>query len=479
MPKAFHILPCVLALTLALLSSSAAAAAPRHPGPASAVELGDSYMSGEGGRWLGNSVNASGSRDGTDRACSPSIQDCSSYDPSKVYIDNSYSDGCHRADVAQIFSSHLPLQPLNIACSGAVSSDLYLSANGGTSDHGETPQSDQLLALARTHDIRFIAVMIGGNDLGFASIVSACFEAYETHGTPCSQTQSSMLSDSALHTAQLKVEKSIDNIRQAMRAAGYHVGEYRMVMENYAIVIPDAARDRYAEADPERTTNGCPFYNVDLDWAQTYAGPRIDAMVTAAAAARGVPLLDNRRAFLGHEICATTDASVTPSTPPSPESSEWGRALSPSAIGEGQEQEVFHPNAYGHEAFGTCLGALYSSPAGRDYFCVGRAGITPQQVSLLPGAALPVPCRVRAVGLRRPVSRTVSVRTSCTQVAGMEVVVRQGRRRLADSLTDLSPGTHMTSVRLRRRATRAVRVTVILRGTGGDAHRTSRRLAAR
>jgi lysophospholipase L1-like esterase len=454
-----------------------AASAPSHPGPTTAVELGDSYMSGEGGRWLGNSVNVSGSRDGTDRACSPSIQDCTSYDPSKVYIDHSYTDGCHRADVAQIFSSHLPVQdPVNIACSGAVSSDLYLSSGGGTSDHGEAPQSDQLLALARTHDVKFVAVMIGGNDLGFASIVAACFDAYETHGTPCSQTESSALSDSALHAAQLKVEKAIDQIRLAMRMDGYHVGDYRMVLENYPIVIPPAADARYAQSDPQRTADGCPFYDVDLNWAQDYAGPRIDSVVTAAAAARGVPLLDMHRAFVGHEICAKTDASVTPSQPPSPLSSEWGRALSPSAIAEGQEQEVFHPNAYGHEAFGTCLREFYSAPLDRNYFCLGRAGITPQGMTLIAGSALPAECRLGALAIRQPVDRVVGIRTTCRQVAGLQVVVRSGARRLADTTLDLRPGTALQTVRLSRRATGTLRVTLILRGTGGDVRRQSRRL---
>ena len=36
--------------------------------PSAAVSLGDSYISGEAGRWNGNSINAAGDRDGTDRA---------------------------------------------------------------------------------------------------------------------------------------------------------------------------------------------------------------------------------------------------------------------------------------------------------------------------------------------------------------------------------------------------------------------------
>src|SRR5689334_14905361 len=150
-------------LLLAALASALLLAAPAgaHTGPTAAVEMGDSYISGEGGRWLGNSVDAAGNRDGTDRACSPSISRCTSYDPSKVY-GASAADGCHRADVAEIRSASLPVQDrINIACSGAVSSDLYRSADGGTREHGEPPEADQLLQVARTHDVRFIVVSIG------------------------------------------------------------------------------------------------------------------------------------------------------------------------------------------------------------------------------------------------------------------------------------------------------------------------------
>ncbi len=78
-----------------------AAAAAR---PTAIVSLGDSFISGEGGRWLGNGSEAFGTRSGTDRAA----HDCDGwgceYDPAQVYGD-SEEDDCHRSDVAPIRSA--------------------------------------------------------------------------------------------------------------------------------------------------------------------------------------------------------------------------------------------------------------------------------------------------------------------------------------------------------------------------------------
>lgn len=352
--------------------------------PSAVVTMGDSYISGEGGRWLGNSVNNAGSRDGTDRACVFTAGLCGSYDDSGVYVDGTAADGCHRSDVSELRSATLPVdRSINIACSGAISSDLYRAANGGTVRRSEPPQADQLLPIAKSNRIRAIVVSIGGNDLGFASIVSACLTAYAARATPCSQTQASRISDGELALAQRKVEKSIDEIRTVMREAGYADADYRLVLQTYPAVIPRAADTRYLEASPQRVAYGCPFYDADLNWGHDVAGPAIGGMVRAAAAGRGVELLELKRAFDGHEFCAKTDTDVSVLTPASPAGSEWGRALSGSTLTQGQTQEVFHPNAYGQMALGSCLRGLYAATPG-NYACTGGAGLAPDPMTLTP-----------------------------------------------------------------------------------------------
>jgi hypothetical protein len=55
-------------VALAVAGSVTPAAAKKPALPTAAVSLGDSYISGEGGRWQGNSIDPLADRDGTDRA---------------------------------------------------------------------------------------------------------------------------------------------------------------------------------------------------------------------------------------------------------------------------------------------------------------------------------------------------------------------------------------------------------------------------
>jgi len=106
-----------------------------------------------------------------------------------VYVDPSAAGGCHRSDVSEARSAQLPVgRSVNIACSGAVTTNLLRSSSGGTTVHGEAPHADQLLPIAKSTRVRMIVVSVGGDDLGFAPIVTACFEAYLTHMAPCSTT---------------------------------------------------------------------------------------------------------------------------------------------------------------------------------------------------------------------------------------------------------------------------------------------------
>lgn len=351
--------------------------------PTAVATLGDSYISGEAGRWLGNSPNVVLDRDGTDRACVFTLGLCTAYDDSRVYVGGSAASGCHRSDVAEVLSAQLPVsRRINISCSGAVTQNLVRSSSGGTTAHGEPPQGDQLLPVAKDNRIRMLVVSVGGNDLGFASIVTECFTAYVSHGAPCSQTQAAALSDERLAEASAKVGGAIDEIRAVMREAGYADGDYRLVLQTYPVVIPHAADARYAEIDPQRTVYGCPFYDADMNWAQDVAAPRIGSAVAAAAASRGAELLDLLDAFDGHEVCAKTTRPALPLSPPSPTAGEWGRAVSASTIAQGQTQELFHPNAYGQMALGDCLTALYAAKRG-NYACRGAAGRAPGDMQLV------------------------------------------------------------------------------------------------
>lgn len=103
-----------LGLALAAAPVAPALAGPRS-GPTAVVSMGDSYISGEAGRWLGNSFDLLPGSDGTDRACVPGLIICVA-DKSHVYVGGSAADGCHRSDLAEVASARLDVaDQVNIA----------------------------------------------------------------------------------------------------------------------------------------------------------------------------------------------------------------------------------------------------------------------------------------------------------------------------------------------------------------------------
>jgi len=372
-----------LARTLGALALLLGVGAPAAlAGPASptsvAVSMGDSYISGEAGRWNGNSVTPLSGNDGTDRACQPEGPACQ-VDKSRVYGDS--DPGCHRSDTAEILTARLAVdERANIACSGGQTKNIFRAQNGGTGQNGEAPQADQLLPIARAKNVKLIMVSIGGNDLGFASIIAACLQAYTAKTGPCEPSQQAKI-DALVPKATAGVVKAIDEIRAVMGEAGYASGDYRLVVQTYPSVVPRASETRFAETGADRNTFGCPFYDQDLNWARDRAAAQIGAVAKTAAASRGVETLDLLDAFQGHEICAKTTQNSTPTTRPGATGGEWGRFVGASTVQQGDLQEAFHPNAYGQRALGDCVTKLFAARAG-SFSCAGAAGTDVDAMSL-------------------------------------------------------------------------------------------------
>jgi hypothetical protein len=343
-------------------------------GPTAIVSLGDSFISGEGGRWMGNGSESGGTRSGTDRAASCAASGYCRYEPELVYGDSERSR-CHRSDVAPIESTPVAVAlKTNLACSGAKAVDLLPAAMGGRSHFGEPPQADALAALATEADVRMVVVTVGANDAGFGRLVAGCAldwaRSPEWSPALCAPSARVELA-AALSEMQRRVRRALFGIRRAMTAAGYDAGDYRLVTMGYASPLPPGASVRYPEVDWSRLDAGCPFWDADLDWAAGEATDSIDATVRRAARKAGAEFLDVRHAFDGHRLCER-GSRVVGLEGPSPEGAEWVRRLE---LGEGSLRESLHPNAYGQRALGACIGLLYASPVG-EYSCRLEAGRT-------------------------------------------------------------------------------------------------------
>src|ERR1700759_3935813 len=161
----------ITALALVVFVLSVAPALAR---PTAIVSMGDSFISGEGGRWLGNGSEPVGTRSGTDRAAVNCGALGCEYEPERVYGASEAND-CHRSDVAPIESAPISVEEGgNLACSGAKARALWPGAEGGTEHFGEPPEADQLAAVARRDDVRMVVVTVGANDVGFGELVVDC-----------------------------------------------------------------------------------------------------------------------------------------------------------------------------------------------------------------------------------------------------------------------------------------------------------------
>ncbi|GGV32814.1 glycosyl hydrolase family 18 protein [Streptomyces spectabilis] len=347
--------------------------------PSAAVSMGDSYISGEGGRWQGNANTRDKGSWGTDRAA----------EGREVYEKGTDGkDDCHRSDVAEIKGAEISGIPkerrFNIACSGAETKHVI-----DTEQNGEKPQVQQLAGIAGRYDVDTIALSIGGNDLGFSGIVKGCAVGFELNLGPCAKKAGEQIRRD-LERVRKNVVKSIDAIRATMSKAGQSPGSYRLVLQSYPSPLPASADMKYGEENNDRyNKGGCPFYDADADWTREYAITNISTMLRGAAEESGVSFLDLRDALAGHELCAksTRQASSdhTLAKPLPAEDAEWVRFVSGFTT-PGETQEAIHPNAYGQKALSACL-TKFAAATGGDtkpwtYTCRGEKGSEPGDVGV-------------------------------------------------------------------------------------------------
>ncbi|WP_371618634.1 GDSL-type esterase/lipase family protein [Streptomyces sp. NBC_00454] len=371
-----------LPLAVGALVAGGAGTAVAGPGsgPTAVVSMGDSYISGEAGRWKGNSLTNSGNRTGTDRAWVSG----STYDPSKVY--GATAGGCDRSDSAEVKSAGAIADvAVNLACSGATSENVFRASNGGVAFKGEAPQADQLAAVAANNNVKVIALSIGGNDLGFADIIKECAYDFVLWNSYCYDDQQSVV-DQKMDAVMANVGKSVDEVRTVMRGAGYSDSSYRIVLQSYPSPIPRGTENRYTQSDWSRlNSGGCPFWNKDSDWARDSLVPQIANRIKGVAAAKGVQFLDLRDMMQGREVCAKASKQVTTAAPASAKTSEWARWIDSSET-QGLVQESMHPNYFGQLAAGRCLALVVAQPASGGFGCKNTAGADQTGMYLTPSS---------------------------------------------------------------------------------------------
>jgi GDSL-like Lipase/Acylhydrolase family len=351
------------------------------------VALGDSAISGEAGRWAGNTNNASWRVD----ALGPT-----------AYHDVAGGEaiaGCHRSQAAEVHIGGGVLSA-NLACSGARTATRL---SGSTFKPGIDFYEDsagrvgQALALQRyaaARNVKAVVVLIGANDYGFADIVERCVTNWLTSPSwwpnYCHDDSSISSRFSAANVAAItdRVRGALLNVRTAMTRAGYADGQYRILAQTYSSPVPRGAGFRYPQSGWTRQTiGGCGVWNRDADWANDTVVRVFNDTIRNAVAQSGltnVSLLDMRDALVGHRLCESSVGLLEERglsswrDPGAVDRTEWVSQIRTvtTIVGPYQLQEGGHPSYWGQLALRNCLRQAYNAGAPRGGTCVNGTGLT-------------------------------------------------------------------------------------------------------
>ena len=289
------------------------------------VGLGDSYSSGEGG---------SEYEPGTDE----DNQWRKWWDQHGLWPGEVRQNMCHRSTQAysQQVSGRFSFQGFTFgACSGAVIEDFY-SPNDevhnvdrpNRQNEGEAPQLDAL-----TPDTSLVTFSIGGNDIGFAAVLTECVKAtaisfYDgiSGAPPTSCSGSDVARD-----AEGRIPLTQARLTQLLQDARTRAPQARIVVVGYP---------RFFPGDPGSATSM--IQAADQRWINDKVGELNDALARsvqdAGGASAGFEFVDPRDAFEGCEI-GTASSCMNGLDVGFGGSFDSGRPVSNGS---------FHPNDEGH-----------------------------------------------------------------------------------------------------------------------------------
>jgi hypothetical protein len=366
------LLAATLLYSMGALTPLARADGPGVGAPWTAT-VGDSYISGEAGRWAGSTnesyswVDALGST---------------------AYYDNSAGSGetipgCHRSKSAEAFIGN-GVSGKNLACSGAktysfTSEEKFKPGLDFYNSGGHEGQALMLQHFAAAHNVKLVAVSIGGNNFNFAGIVQTCVEdfLFSPSWWPdyCSEESSvtSNFSSSSVAARKTEIKNALLNVSQAMTNAGYTSSQYTILVQDYPSPIPLGSGFRYSQSGYTRQeVGGCGFWNKDANYANEKMLPTIDSTVFGAATATGltnVKTMELSSAFNGRRLCEKgvglleEEGMTSWTNPEAVNKTEWiNEVRTVTTYYEPYElQEDIHPNYWGQLALRNCLTQAYNA----------------------------------------------------------------------------------------------------------------------
>lgn len=305
------------------------------------VALGDSYSAGEGDQpYNGNSDNNT-------NACHRSPQ---AYSYSVIAPGQSQP-------IQQVAAANGPDDFAFVACSGAVTTDLTVSAvdpndsmvntvwKTGAFDNNEPYQIDDSGYLDANTTL--VSLSIGGNDSRFAAVVKGCIiTIHNCSSSSYYLTDNGTLDPQPLPTYETAVISALQtHLQEVYQAIHTQAPNAKIVVVGYPYLFPT------------NPTSLCETVaTVDQTWMNSVADDldgTISAAVSATAQANpglSIQYVDPRSAFTGHDICASTP---------------WVNGIiAQSSSGSGTATPgsgSFHPMPVGQSAYATLINSALGS----------------------------------------------------------------------------------------------------------------------
>jgi len=211
--------------------------------------------------------------------------------------------------------------PSLVAAARKVDAFKDVSCSGATTEEMWKPQGTngpQLDAVNRDTDL--VTVQIGGNDVGFGSIIGTCAKlaATDPAGDPCRQYYASSGYDQ-LAVNILKTAPKVDAVLRAVHDRSPHA---RVLVVGYPDLLPDDGSGCYPAV---------PFAAGDFPYLRD-TGKRLNLMLRLVAGLNHAEYVDTYGPTRGHDMCKAPDV-------------RWIEPLQPAS-----PAAPAHPNAKGEEA---------------------------------------------------------------------------------------------------------------------------------
>ncbi|GAA2781500.1 SGNH/GDSL hydrolase family protein [Streptomyces rameus] len=184
----------------------------------------------------------------------------------------------------------------DVSCGGATTAEMW-RAQGA-----HPPQLD---ALNRHTDL--VTLQIGGNDVGFGTIIGTCarLAAQDPEGNPCQRSYQASGHDQLILDIARTAPK-VDRVLRAVRARAPHA---RVLVVGYPDLLPDDGSGCFPQV---------PFARRDFPYLRD-TEKRLNLMLRLVAAVNRAEYVDTYGPTAGHDMCqAPADRWIEPLQPASP-----------------------------------------------------------------------------------------------------------------------------------------------------------------